>query len=148
MPRQRPLLRAIACRQDAVHDARRSSTPALLHDEFLAVADTSSDTDWFQENAAAFIEVCELFGQTAAQHHDLLVKRFIEGPAADLKPEHLAGVTASGPPLPALIRSLEVLKDMRVAAKRCDLVTRHDDLARLASGLRRGPSRTDARQTQ
>jgi hypothetical protein len=47
-----------------------------------------------------------------------------------------------------LIRSLEVLKDMRVAAKRGDLVTRHDDLARLKSQLRRGPSRTDARQTQ
>jgi len=127
---------------------RSCMTYRSLLDEFLAVADTSSDTDWFQENAAAFIEVCELFGQTAAQHHDLLVKRFIEGPAADLKPDHLEGVTASGPPLPALIRSLEVLKDMRVAAKRGDLVTRHDDLARLKSRLRRGPSRTDARQTQ
>src|SRR6202521_5232371 len=80
---------------------RSCMTYRSLLDEFLAVADTSSDTDWFQENAADFIEVCELFGQTAAQHHDLLVKRFIEGPAANLKPDHLAGVTASGPPLPA-----------------------------------------------
>ncbi|HWS64143.1 MAG TPA: monodechloroaminopyrrolnitrin synthase PrnB family protein [Steroidobacteraceae bacterium] len=127
---------------------RSCMTYRSLLDEFLAVADTSSDTDWFQENAAAFIEVCELFGQTAAQHHDLLVKRFIEGPAADLKPDHLVGVTASGPPLPALIRSLEVLKDMRVAAKRTDLVTRHDDLARLKSRLQREPPRTGARQPQ
>jgi monodechloroaminopyrrolnitrin synthase PrnB-like protein len=127
---------------------RSCMTYRSLLDEFLAVADTSSDTDWFQENAAEFLEVCELFGQTAAQHHDLLVERFIVGPAADLKPDQLAGVTASGPPLPALIRSLEVLKDMRVAAKRGDLVTRHDDLARLKSRLRRGSPRTDARQTQ
>jgi hypothetical protein len=127
---------------------RSCMTYRSLLDEFLAVADTSSDTGWFQTNAAAFIEVCELFGQTAAQHHDLLVKRFIEQPAADLKPEHLAGVTASGPPLPALIRSLEVLKDMRVAAKRSDLTTRHDDLARLKSCLRRGLPRTGARPTQ
>jgi hypothetical protein len=127
---------------------RSCMTYRSLLDEFLAVADASSDTDWFQDNAAAFIDVCELFGQTAAQHHDLLVKRFIEGPAADLKPDHLAGVTASGPPLPALIRSLEVLKDMRIAAKRADLVTRHDDLARLKSRLRRETSRSGARQTQ
>jgi hypothetical protein len=127
---------------------RSCMTYRSLLDEFLAVADTSSDTDWFQENAAAFIEVCELFGRTAAQHHDLLVKRFIEEPAADLKPDHLAGVTASGPPLPALIRSLEVLKNMRIAAGGGDLVTRHDDLARLKSRLRRGPPRSDVRQTQ
>ena len=127
---------------------RSCMTYRSLLDEFLAVAETSSDTDWFQENAAAFIEVCELFGQTAAQHHDLLVKRFIEGPAANLKPDQLAGVTASGPPLPALIRSLEVLKDMRVAAKRADLATRHDDLARLRSRLRRGWPRTGAQQAQ
>src|SRR5258708_21339733 len=124
---------------------RSCMTYRSLLDEFLAVADTSSDTDWFQENAAAFIEVCELFGQTAAQHHDLLVKRFIEEPATHLKPDHLAGVTASGPPLPALIRSLEVLKDMRVAAKRSDLDTRHEDLAWLRSRLRRGTPRPGAR---
>src|ERR1700675_1188411 len=66
---------------------RTCMTYRSLLDEFLAVADTSADCAWFQENAAAFIEVCELFGRTAAQHHDLLVKRFIEGPAADLKPD-------------------------------------------------------------
>ncbi|HLZ96500.1 MAG TPA: monodechloroaminopyrrolnitrin synthase PrnB family protein [Steroidobacteraceae bacterium] len=126
---------------------RSCMTYRSLLDEFLAVADLSSDTDWFQANAAAFIEVCELFGQTAAQHHDLLVKRFIEEPAAGLKPDHLAGVTASGPPLPALIRSLEVLKDMRIAAERSDLATRHDDLAWLKSLLGRGSSRSGARHT-
>lgn len=127
---------------------RSCMTYRSLLDEFLSIADTSTDTGWFQDNAAAFIEVCELFGRTAAQHHDLLVRRFIEEPAAGLKPDHLAGVTASGPPLPALIRSLEVLRDMRVAAKRDDLVTRHEDLARLKSRLRRRQPLVGARQPQ
>jgi hypothetical protein len=67
----------------------------------------------------------------------MLVRRFIEEPAASLVENHLQGITASGPPLPVLIRSLETLRDLRVAAKRGDLVTRHDDLEKLR-GLLRG----------
>jgi Domain of unknown function (DUF1864) len=77
-----------------------------------------------------------LFGQAAAQHHDGLVKRFIEGPAANLNEQGLAGITASGPPLPVLLRSLEVLRDLRLAADRRDIGTRHDDLATLRSRVR------------
>jgi hypothetical protein len=106
-----------------------------LLDEFLAVADRYPQSDWFQRNARAFLEVCALFAQTAAQHHNLLVRRFIEEPAANLVENHLEGITASGPPLPVLIRSLETLRDLRVAAKRSDLVTRHDDLEKLRSLL-------------
>ena len=40
-------------------------------------------------------------------------------------------ITASGPPLPVLLRSLEVLRDLRLAADRRDITTRHDDLGRL-----------------
>ena len=46
------------------------------------------------------------------------MKRFIENPAARLGAAHLADITASGPPLPVLLRSLEVLRDMRLAADR------------------------------
>jgi Domain of unknown function (DUF1864) len=106
-----------------------------LLDEFLAVADWYPQSDWFQHNARAFLEVCALFAQTAAQHHNLLVRRFIEEPAAHLVENHLDDITASGPPLPVLIRSLETLRDLRVAAKRSDLVTRHDDLEKLRSLL-------------
>jgi hypothetical protein len=106
-----------------------------LLDEFLALADRYPQSDWFQHNARAFLEVCALFAQTAAQHHNLLVRRFIEEPAAHLVENHLEGITASGPPLPVLIRSLETLRDLRVAAKRSDLVTRHDDLEKLRSLL-------------
>ncbi|MDA8350961.1 MAG: DUF1864 family protein, partial [Pseudomonadota bacterium] len=38
---------------------------------------------------------------------------------------------ASGPPLPVLLRTLEVLRDLRCAADRSDIATRHDDLDRL-----------------
>jgi hypothetical protein len=37
--------------------------------------------------------------------------------------------------LPVLVRSLEVLRDMRLAAKRADVATRHDDLRRLRGFL-------------
>jgi hypothetical protein len=100
-------------------------------DELLTLAGKHSRDDWFQRNARAYLELCELFGRIAAQHHDELVKRFIENPAAKLGEQHLSGLTASGPPLPVLVRSLEVLRDMRLAAKRSDIATRHDDLQRL-----------------
>jgi hypothetical protein len=107
-----------------------------LLDELLGLADEHCATDWFQRNARDYLEVCELFGQTATQHHDSLVKRFIAEPAKDVKENHLAGITASGPPLPVLIRSLEVLRDLRTAADRHDIPTRHADLARLRSYVR------------
>jgi hypothetical protein len=70
------------------------------------------------------------------QHHDLLVRRFIEAPAARLEPAHLPGLTASGPPLPVLLRSLEVLRDLRAAAPREDLATRHRDIERIRKALK------------
>jgi len=100
-------------------------------DELLALAPAHSGDDWFRRNARAYLELCELFGRYASQHHDALVKRFIEAPAAKLGATHLESITASGPPLPVLLRSLEVLRDMRLAANRSDIATRHADLARL-----------------
>jgi hypothetical protein len=108
-----------------------------LLDELLAVAEYA-DADWFQQNARAFLEVCDLFARTAAQHHDMLVKRFIEQPADNLVEANLEGITASGPPLPVLLRSLETLRDLRVAARRGDLATRCDDLAKLRGLLKGG----------
>jgi hypothetical protein len=104
-----------------------------LLDELLALLDDHAGEDWFQRNARAYLEVCDLFGQTAAQHHDALVKRFIEEPASNIKPGHLEGITASGPPLPVLLRALEVLRDLRSAADRRDIPSRYADLARLRS---------------
>jgi len=115
---------------------RECMTHRSLLDELLAVADTQVGTAWFQQNARSFLEVCALFAQTATQHHNMLVKRFIEQPAANLAQQDQQGLTASGPPLPVLLRSLETLRDLRVAARRSDLATRCDDLAKLRTLLR------------
>jgi hypothetical protein len=110
---------------------RDCMTRTSLLDELLALVDKYGHADWFQHNARAYLEICDLFGQAAAQHHNGLVRRFIEGPAANLNEHSLEGITASGPPLPVLLRSLEVLRDLRLAADRRDITTRHDDLGRL-----------------
>jgi hypothetical protein len=110
---------------------RECMTRTSLLDELLSLSEGYQDADWFQQNARAYLEVCDLFGRSAAQHHDGLVKRFIEGPSANLNEQGLAGITASGPPLPVLLRSLEVLRDLRLAVDRRDIATRHDDLSKL-----------------
>ena len=115
---------------------RDCMTRTSLLDELLQLVDEHARSDWFQANAAAFLEVCDLFGETAAVHHDGLVRRFIQAPADALSARALEGLTASGPPLPVLIRSLEVLRDMRLAADRRDIASRHADLARLRAAVR------------
>jgi hypothetical protein len=102
-------------------------------DQFLDAVESSSDSEWFRRNAAAFLRVCELHGKVAAQHHDQLVARFIEGPSKALDESHLAQITASGPPLPVLLQALEVLRDLRLAAPRDDIPSRYSDVARLRS---------------
>ena len=104
-------------------------------DIFLEYAPAAKGERWFQENAAMFVKVVEAHGGTARQHHDMLVSRFIEKPSVALDQGKLAQVTASGPPLPVLLRSLEILRDLRAAAPRNDIHTRHDDLERLKSVL-------------
>jgi hypothetical protein len=113
---------------------RDCMTFTSLLDELLGWLEHAG-TDWFRANALAFLEVCDLFGQYAAQHHDRLVKRFIESPAAKMPKDVQQGLTASGPPLPVLLRSLEVLRDMRMAAPRTDMPSRHEDLQRLRKAL-------------
>jgi hypothetical protein len=103
--------------------------------QFLDVAPTSAKEPWFQRNAAAFLDVCRLHGATAAQHHDRLVAQFIVKPSAALPAEKLNQVTASGPPLDVLMRALETLRDMRLAADRKDIRTSHKDIEALKSYL-------------
>ncbi|HEV8442527.1 MAG TPA: monodechloroaminopyrrolnitrin synthase PrnB family protein [Steroidobacteraceae bacterium] len=114
---------------------RECMTYTSLLDELLASLEHAGD-GWFRANARAFLTVCDLFGRYASQHHDRLVKRFIVNPAATIPPNARPGLTASGPPLSALLRSLEVLRDMRMAAPRADLPSRHDDLRRLRDALK------------
>jgi len=106
-------------------------THRSLLDELLDLATSHSGSAWFQAHARAYLRVCGLFGAYAAQHHDQLVRRFIEQPSRKLSEAQLRGVTASGPPLEVLLRSLEILRDLRVAADRPGIASRRADLERL-----------------
>ena len=117
---------------------RDCMTRTSLLDEFLACAGSAVDEPWFQANATAFLEVCDVFGHTAAQHHNNLVERFIRQPAERLPEARLSGITASGPPLPVLLRSLEILRDLRIAAPRSDIASRHACIERLKGLLKAG----------
>ncbi len=106
-----------------------------LLDEFLLVAKTEGKEPWFQESAAAFLEVCDLHGEIAAQHHDQLVDSFISKPSTTLDQKHLSQITASGPPLEVLLRSLEILRDMRLAVKRDDAITSWREIGALKKAI-------------
>ena len=108
--------------------------PSLL-DGLLDHLEPYGREAWFQKNARKFLEVCEVHGQTAAQHHDQLVRKFIEHPAAGLPPENKVNLTASGPPLEVVVGALEKLRDLRMAADRDDIPTRHADLQRLRAAV-------------
>ena len=85
-------------------------------DCFVAEAAAHSHEPWFQRNLDMFLQVCHAHGQTALQHHEQLVNKFIEKPADDAALSNTEGLTASGPPLPVLLKSLRKLCDMRRAA--------------------------------
>ena len=77
---------------------RDCMTRTSLLDELLSLVEKYAHADWFQQNARAFLEVCDLFGQAAAQHHDGLVRRFIEESRGKFERTSPDGNTASGPP--------------------------------------------------
>ena len=87
-----------------------------LLDSFLDAAADSAREPWFERNLSLFLEVCEAHGQTALQHHEQLIAKFIECPAAAAELTDSQGITASGPPLPVLLKGLRKLCDMRCAA--------------------------------
>lgn len=106
-----------------------------LLDSFLEHLDTQNDTQWFRKNAAMFLEVCDAHGATAVQHHEKLVHKYIEEPAVDTGIEDREGLTASGPPLPVLLKSLRKLADLRSAAKRDDIPSRYRDIRKIRTAL-------------
>lgn len=103
--------------------------------QFLEALPAAADKAWFVDNGRAFIAVCDAHGRAAAQHHDELVSRFIERPSIALSGDQLSQLTASGPPLPVLIASLAVLRDLRTAAPRTDIPSRHAELAKLRQAV-------------
>ena len=107
---------------------------SLLHD-FIDLIDEHSDEEWFQRNVAVFLEVCGAHGETARQHHDQLVSRFIEKPSTEIDESHLQRITASGPPLPVLLKALEKLRDQRMAAERDDIQTSYTEIQKLRASI-------------
>jgi hypothetical protein len=106
-----------------------------LLDAFLLERDSNSSEAWFQRNAALFLEACEAHGLTALQHHEKLVAKFIEDPAFSKGLMERKGLTASGPPLPVLLKSLRKLADLRSAAERDDIPSRYRDIQLLRESL-------------
>ena len=103
-----------------------------LMDSFLACNETDRSQAWYQENLTAFLEVCDAHGKVARQHHERLVHKFIERPADLGAHRDQQDLTASGPPLPILLKALRKLCDMRCAAPDTEgYVTRHGDVQQL-----------------
>ncbi len=101
-----------------------------MMDAFLAEKDKHA-ASWFQENLALFLEVCGVHGETAIQHHNELVEKYIAVPSQSMQEQHLDKVTASGPPLHVLLDGLAKLRDRRAAAARDDIRTRYQDIQTL-----------------
>ena len=111
---------------------RRSS----LMDDFLnSLKAAENNEHWYQKNLASFIDVCTAHGETALQHHHMLICKFIEEPAKKAELTDKSDLTASGPPLPVMLKGLKKLCDLRSAAKVDGLATRYHDLELLRSSL-------------
>lgn len=109
-------------------------------DAFLSAGKESVEQTWYQQHLALFLEVCRSHGETAMQHHNQLVEKYIARPSVGMEEKHMDKVTASGPPLPVLLGALEKLRDRRCAVKREDIRTRFDDIAALKATLKGGTS--------
>lgn len=107
-----------------------------LLDRLLTVLDEGhGDKQWYQNNVAQFIKVCEAHGETAQQHHHLLIKKFIEVPADKANLNEQADLTASGPPLPVMLKGLKRLCDLRSAADVDGIGSRYADFDRLRKSI-------------
>lgn len=105
-------------------------------DAFLnALESGESNTDWYQRNLKMFLAVCEAHGHTAQQHHDLLIKKFIEEPAEAAELTDQTDLTASGPPLPVMLKGLKKLCDLRTAANVPGIKSRCAGIQKLRSSL-------------
>jgi len=119
--------------QERLRDVMRRES---LLNNFVEASKDRADQPWYQRNTSLFLEVCEAHGQTAAQHHDQLVSKYIQKPSSSLEEKRLEHITASGPPLPVLINALEKLRDLRMAADRDDIPSRYADFQRLRDSLK------------
>lgn len=109
--------------------------PSLM-DQLLQSPASEQNSEWFQMVASKFLKVCDAHGRTAAQHHNNLVEKFITKPSENMDEVYANKLTASGPPLPVLLRSLAKLRDLRLAAERDDIPSRYRDVETIRKSLR------------
>ena len=108
-----------------------------LLDSFLECKKENCNDPWFQTNLKIFLDVCEIHGRVAIQHHEKLVNKFIERPTKTGMHIEQADLTASGPPLPVLLKGLKKLCDMRSTANNTDeYTTRYNDIESLREILK------------
>jgi hypothetical protein len=116
---------------------RDSMRRKSLLDNFLECKKDHNNDPWFNKNLKMFLDVCKSHGQVAIQHHEKLVKKFIESPADIGMHTNQSDITASGLPLPVLLKGLKKLCDMRSAAKHTDgFNTRYNDIESLRECLK------------
>ena len=104
-----------------------------LLDTFLHEAEARPMTPRLRRNAELYLAVCRAHGAAYAFHHHRLVRPFLEEPAKTAPAEDREGLTASGPPLEAVVASLARLSDLRAARNRPGLATARAALDRLAA---------------
>ena len=113
---------------------RQSLLDSFLH---ASKIEGSSKNNWFVRNLTLFLEVCTAHGNVAKQHHESLVSKFIDQPAAAGGLTDSPVITASGPSLPALLSGLKKLCDMRCALDAGDkFKTRYADIEYLKDTLK------------
>jgi len=110
---------------------RKCLNQVNLLDELLALSLDDANKDWFQCNVRDFLKLFDLYSKIAFQHHEGLVKHYVEEPAKHAKIYEDNRITASGPPLSTVIKILETLRDFRMAANREDIMTRYEDISKL-----------------
>ena len=113
---------------------RQSLLDSFLH---ASKIEGSSKNNWFVRNLTLFLEVCTAHGNVAKQHHESLVSKFIDQPAAAGGLTDSSVITASGPPLPVLLNGLKKLCDMRCALNVGNkFKTRYSDIEYLKDTLK------------
>ena len=113
---------------------RQSLLDSFLH---ASKIEGSSKNNWFVRNLTLFLEVCTAHGNVAKQHHESLVSKFIDQPAAAGGLTDSSVITASGPSLPVLLNGLKKLCDMRCALNVGNkFKTRYSDIEYLKDTLK------------
>ncbi len=102
---------------------RKLATTESLLSKVIRELETGTPSPPLWENAELLLATCRQHGAATVFHHNKLVLPFLQEPAADAPRERHSDMTASGPPLEAVIETLARLRDLRAARERPGLKT-------------------------